>query len=64
MIGKCINIIIIILDTAPHHHGVDGISTTENLLELGSQPLMENGFPGNFWSMPAMLTNQPPQGTS
>ncbi|XP_008202669.1 uncharacterized protein LOC100679056 isoform X1 [Nasonia vitripennis] len=48
-------------DTAPHHPSVDGISTAENLLELGSQPPMENGFPGNFWSMPAMLANQPPQ---
>lgn len=44
-----------------HDHNVDNMSVAENLLEVGSQTPIENGFSGNFWGMPAMNMNQPSQ---
>lgn len=47
---------------AGSHDHVDSLSAADNLLEIGSQPPMENGFGGNFWGLPPMLANQSPTG--
>ncbi|XP_058806420.1 uncharacterized protein LOC131672904 isoform X2 [Phymastichus coffea] len=43
----------------PHEHNVDTMSAQETLLEIGSQPPLDNG--NNFWGMPPLITNQLPQ---
>lgn len=36
-----------------NEQSVDGVSMSENLLDIGPQAAaIENGFPGNWWSCP------------
>ncbi|XP_015592797.1 uncharacterized protein LOC107266635 isoform X3 [Cephus cinctus] len=49
----------------PNDQNVDGISSSENLLDIGPQvPATENGFPGNFWGLPPSPVTQPQTGVA
>lgn len=44
---------------------VDGISTSDNLLDIGPQiTTVENGFGANWWNIPAPPMTQPPHGNN
>lgn len=57
----------VMMNNASSSHSVvvdGGIASAENLLELGSHAQLDGGaYAGpNFWSMPSVVANQPPQG--
>lgn len=51
----------LIVGIGSHEGGVDEISFSDNLLDIGPQPLTENGYSGNWWGhsiSPANLQQQ------
>lgn len=59
-----LHVILYLIYTADsNEQSVDGISTSENLLDVGPQAaILENGFNGNWWGYPLPPMNQAQHG--